>query len=63
MAAIFKPLRGSRFRAARGASCAAQVCLEVLLPHSFKSLCFGPRRDRLSPRRVWELGPIFRGLR
>ena len=33
MAAIFKPLRGSRFRAACGASCAA-VCLEVLLPHS-----------------------------
>ena len=44
MAAIFKPLRGSR------------LCLEVA-SHSFKSLCFGPRRDRLSPRRVWSWAP------
>ena len=48
MAAIFRPLRGSRsWGVLRSA-----VCLEVLLPHSFKSLCFGPRRDRLSPRRA-----------
>ena len=33
------------------------VCLEVLLPRSFKSLCFGRRRDRLSPRRVWSWAP------
>ena len=34
MAAIFKPLRGSRFRAARGASCAAQCVFSVLVPLS-----------------------------
>ena len=32
------------------------VFLEVA-SHSFKSLCFGPRRDRLSPRRVWSWAP------
>ena len=41
MAAIFKPLRGSRFRAACGVSCSA-VCLEVLLPHS-NLYALGPR--------------------
>ena len=34
MAAIFKPLRGSRFRAACGASCAAQCVLRLLPTHS-----------------------------
>ena len=39
MAAIFKPLRGSRFRAACGASCAAQCVLRLLPTHSNQGGC------------------------
>ena len=42
MAAIFKPLRGSRFRAARGASCAAQCVLRFCFPTHSNLYALGP---------------------
>ena len=59
MAAIFKPLRGSRFRAACGASCAAQCVLRLLPTHS-NLYALDQERSALAPSCV-ELGP--RGVR
>ena len=42
MAAIFKPLRGSRFRAACGASCAAQCVLRFCFPTHSNLYALGP---------------------
>ena len=60
MAAIFKPLRGSRFRAARGASCAAQCVLRFCFPTHSILYALGQERSALAPSCV-ELGR--RGLR
>ena len=58
MAAILKPLRGSRLRAACGASCAAQCVFASPLIQIF--MLWAQERSALAPSCV-ELGP--RGLR
>ena len=58
MAAIFKPLRGSRFRAACGASCAAQCVLRCCFLIQIFML-WAQERSALAPSCV-ELG--LRGL-
>ena len=60
MAAIFKPLRGSRFRAARGASCAAQCVLRFCFPTHSNLSALGPGEIGSRPV-VCGAGP--RGLR